>query len=282
MKEDLLSVTELAKLRRVTAETLRYYDRIDLIKPTYVDPNSNYRYYSIRQYEKVGTIRELRQLGLSVKEIQDYFDDRNLKKSTEILDFHYQRLQEEIRQKMLLSKALGQKLTFLREMSVPPVCDTVFEQHFPERYMLTYGEKAGGPREHAYVFTKLELCLDKNAPVLASERIGVYSEDGSILEEAEGYIPSVPMIFVEKGEVPEEHEKEIPAGRYVCMFYRGSGLEEYNPAFIQIRNYMQACGLVLNGPIFQIYKIDVTVTERDEESLMEIQVPVRGKTENRQ
>lgn len=280
MKKDLLSVTELAKLRRVTAETLRYYDRIDLIKPTYVDPNSNYRYYSIRQYEKVGTIRELRQLGLSVKEIQDYFDDRNLEKSTEILEFHYKRLQEEIRQKMLLTKSLGRKLAFLKEMSVPPVCDTVFEQCFPERYMLTYGEKAGGPREHAFGFTKLELCLEENAPILASDRIGVYYEDGSILEEAEGYIPAVPMILVEKGEAPGENEKTIPAGRYICMYYQGSGLEEYNAAFVQIRNYMQACGLELNGLIIQIYKIDVTVTSRDEECVMEIQVPVRKKGEN--
>ena len=71
IKENLLSITELAKLRQVTSETLRYYDRIGLITPDYVDPQTRYRYYSIRQYEKLGTIKELRQLGMSIHDITD-------------------------------------------------------------------------------------------------------------------------------------------------------------------------------------------------------------------
>ena len=72
MKNDLLSITELARLRKVTSETLRHYDRVGLIKPDYVDPQTRYRYYSIRQYERLGTIKELRALGLSIDEIKDY------------------------------------------------------------------------------------------------------------------------------------------------------------------------------------------------------------------
>ncbi|WP_303396671.1 MerR family DNA-binding transcriptional regulator [Clostridium tyrobutyricum] len=50
--KDRISITDLARLRNVTTETLRYYDRIGLFKPIYVDPNTKYRYYSILQYEK--------------------------------------------------------------------------------------------------------------------------------------------------------------------------------------------------------------------------------------
>ncbi|MEH7531769.1 MerR family DNA-binding transcriptional regulator, partial [Priestia megaterium] len=47
----------MAKLRGVTTETLRHYDRIGLFKPFYVDENTGYRYYSIFQYEVLGTIK---------------------------------------------------------------------------------------------------------------------------------------------------------------------------------------------------------------------------------
>lgn len=60
MKKKYLTVSELARLRNTTAETLRYYDRINLLKPEYVSEETGYRYYSIRQYEKLGTILELR------------------------------------------------------------------------------------------------------------------------------------------------------------------------------------------------------------------------------
>ncbi len=80
MNDDYLSITELAKLRKVSSETLRYYDRINLLKPEYIDPETRYRYYSVRQSEKLGVIRELRELGMSVEEVKDYFKDCNLRK----------------------------------------------------------------------------------------------------------------------------------------------------------------------------------------------------------
>lgn len=276
MKEDLLSITELAKLRKVTSETLRYYDRIGLMKPVYVDPDTKYRYYSIRQYERLGTIKELRQLGMSIEDVMDYFNDRNLKKSKRILAHHHQLLQEEIRRKMLLSKILSRKLHFLDELSPPPVSDVVFECYFPKRYIITFDEPAGGPREHAYAFTKLEWYLDETAPILASDRVGVYA-DGRLLEKSEDYIPSVPMLFVEDGDIQSEYKQEIPAGQYICMYYHDSGLEEYNPSFELIKDYLRVHDLEINGRIFQIYKIDVTLTSNPKEALMEIQVPVKNR-----
>lgn len=46
---------------------------------------------------------------------------------------------------MLLNKILSQKLLFLKELAEPPVSDVVFECQFPKRYMITFGEEAGGP-----------------------------------------------------------------------------------------------------------------------------------------
>lgn len=274
MKGELLSISELAKLRQVTTETLRYYDRIGLLKPVYVDPETSYRYYSIRQYERLGTIKELRQLGMSIEDVQTYFTNRNLKKSKEILTHYHQLLQEEIRQKMLLSKTLSRKLHFLDELSPPPITDVVFECHFPKRYMITFEEPAGGPREHAYAFTKLETYLDETAPILASDRVGVYADE-RLLEKTDGYIPSVPMLFVEDGDIESPYKREIPSGQYICLYYHDGSLEQYSPAFELIKTYLRVHDYVVAGKIFQIYKIDVTLTSNPKETLMEIQVPVR-------
>ena len=121
-----MSITELAKLRQVTSETLRYYDRIGLITPDYVDPQTRYRYYSIRQYEKLGTIKELRQLGMSIHDITDYFSGRNLRKSHQLLLHQLELLEEEIRKQQLLSEILRRKLHFLSEITPPPPVDKVF------------------------------------------------------------------------------------------------------------------------------------------------------------
>lgn len=269
-----MSITELAKLRQVTSETLRYYDRIGLITPDYVDPQTRYRYYSIRQYEKLGTIKELRQLGMSIHDITDYFSGRNLRKSHQLLLHQLELLEEEIRKQQLLSEILRRKLHFLSEITPPPPVDKVFCRAFPQRYMITFGEPAGGSREHAFAFTRLECYLDEVAPILASDRIGVYA-DWHLLEPSDDYIPAVPMIFVERDAIESEHKRTIPPGDYLCMNYRRGELERYHPSFARLHTYMAEHGWVLNGMIFQFYKIDVTLTSDPDETLMEIQVPVR-------
>ena len=274
IKENLLSITELAKLRQVTSETLRYYDRIGLITPDYVDPQTRYRYYSIRQYEKLATIKELRQLGMSIHDITDYFSGRNLRKSHQLLLHQLELLEEEIRKQQLLSEILRRKLHFLSEITPPPPVDKVFCRAFPQRYMITFGEPAGGSREHAFAFTRLERYLDEVAPILASDRIGVYA-DWHLLEPSDDYIPAVPMIFVERDAIESEHKRTIPPGDYLCMNYRRGELERYHPSFARLHTYMAEHGWVLNGMIFQFYKIDVTLTSDPDETLMEIQVPVR-------
>ena len=274
IKENLLSITELAKLRQVTSETLRYYDHIGLITPDYVDPQTRYRYYSIRQYEKLGTIKELRQLGMSIHDITDYFSGRNLRKSHQLLLHQLELLEEEIRKQQLLSEILRRKLHFLSEITPPPPVDKVFCRAFPQRYMITFGEPAGGSREHAFAFTRLERYLDEVAPILASDRIGVYA-DWHLLEPSDDYIPAVPMIFVERDAIESEHKRTIPPGDYLCMNYRRGELERYHPSFARLHTYMAEHGWVLNGMIFQFYKIDVTLTSDPDETLMEIQVPVR-------
>ncbi|WP_291300046.1 MerR family transcriptional regulator [Desulfosporosinus sp. BICA1-9] len=274
MKENLLSITELAKLRKVTSETLRYYDRIGLIKPEYVDPQTKYRYYSIRQYEKLGTIRELRQLGMSLDDIVDYFTNRNLKKSITILEKHREILRREIKEKMLVNMVLRRKLRFLDELTSLPAPNVVFERVFSKRYMITFDEPAGGPREHAFAFTKLEWYLNETAPILASDRVGVYADE-AILQKSDSYIPSSPMLLVEKDAIDSEFKKAIPAGLYLCMYYHNGGLEEYHESFEIIKDYMKKHRICINGNIFQIYKLDVTLTSDPMETIMEIQVPVK-------
>jgi DNA-binding transcriptional MerR regulator len=282
MEEKYISITELAKLRKVSSETLRYYDRVNLLKPAYIDPQTRYRYYTIRQSEELGVIRELRDLGMSVQEIQSYLKDCNLQKSIKILAQYYTDLQDDVEKKLALCRNVAQKLAYLGGLTAVQELEAPRIRHMGERQLITFGEKAGGPNKHMYALTKLEGYLKDIAPVLATDSVGIYA-DSEILEENENYIYGVPVIFVTDEEIKPEADKIkriIPEGDYLCMEYRGGRLEKYNPCFENIKKYMKNNRLAVSGPIFQIYKIDVTLTQDREETLLEIQVPVVKEGEN--
>lgn len=273
MDEKLFSISQLARLRHLTSETLRHYDRIGLLKPTYVDPKTKYRYYSIRQYENLGTVKELRQLGMPLETIVQYFSERNLEKSKKILSEHCDKLYEEMQETARLHQVLKEKLEFIEKLESLPPLNTVEEVDFPERYILTFGEVAGGSKEHALIFTKLEGLLEEVAPILASDRVGVLAPK-TLLEKTDEYIPAIPMLFLKEGG-DSPYQKTIKKGRYLTMLYRNGHLERYHKSLEIINDYMREHKLKINGEILQFYKLDVTLTNSPQETIIEIQVPIK-------
>ena len=70
MLEKLLRIGEFAKQADTNLRTLRYYEELGLIKPTHRS-SGKFRYYSPAQLKRVGAIKRMQGLGLSLKEIQE-------------------------------------------------------------------------------------------------------------------------------------------------------------------------------------------------------------------
>lgn len=68
-KDDLLSIGEFAKLSGVGIRALHYYEKKNLLRPIFVDPNSSYRYYSLDQLYHVTLISNCVGLDIPLKEL---------------------------------------------------------------------------------------------------------------------------------------------------------------------------------------------------------------------
>ena len=64
-----MTIKEFARLCNCNPQTLRYYDRMDLLKPVKVDPYSGYRYYNEEQAIQYVKIKNLQLAGFSIDEI---------------------------------------------------------------------------------------------------------------------------------------------------------------------------------------------------------------------
>lgn len=69
-------VNELAKLSGVSARTLRYYDEIDLLKPSVVEQNG-YRKYNQSDIDRLQQILFYRELDFKLEEIKNLLNDPN-------------------------------------------------------------------------------------------------------------------------------------------------------------------------------------------------------------
>ena len=66
----MLKIGDFSRLGQISVRMLRHYDQLGLIKPAYVDPESDYRYYSLDQLPRLHRILALKDLGLSLDQIE--------------------------------------------------------------------------------------------------------------------------------------------------------------------------------------------------------------------
>ena len=71
-KSKLISIGTLSKLTGVHIKSLRYYDRLGILRPAYIDPASGYRYYSFPQIHVVDAIQLCVDLGIPLKQFTDF------------------------------------------------------------------------------------------------------------------------------------------------------------------------------------------------------------------
>ncbi|MGV3615606.1 MAG: MerR family transcriptional regulator [Fimbriimonas sp.] len=66
----MIKIGDFARIGGVNIATLRHYDEAGLIMPNHVDPATGYRYYGIGQLSRLHRILVLKELGLTLREIE--------------------------------------------------------------------------------------------------------------------------------------------------------------------------------------------------------------------
>lgn len=75
MGEKYLSIGKVAKLKNISIKALRYYDEIGILPPAYINPETNYRYYTSEQLPMLDAIHLCLQLGIPLKTLPAYIRD---------------------------------------------------------------------------------------------------------------------------------------------------------------------------------------------------------------
>lgn len=86
------TIGDMAKLCGVSPRQLRYYDQRGLIKPSFKNPKTGYRYYTEDQIEAVFYINELKNTGVSNESIQRLCEKRNVDQLVQELQAYLARI----------------------------------------------------------------------------------------------------------------------------------------------------------------------------------------------
>ncbi|WP_027631337.1 MerR family transcriptional regulator [Clostridium hydrogeniformans] len=265
-------IGEMAKLHNISTQTLRYYDKIDLFKPRYVDNENGYRYYDIEQFGHLDSIIFLKRLGMPLEEIEKYFSDRNLNFMKAVLKSQKERLEREIEILKEREKIIDYKLKILHIYGEENNLDTCYIKNIEKRNMIYLNfEKDRDIVEVEYGIKTLsniindELCLFKGMITYILDKNNI---NNNIYKEWK----SLALVFQEKM-MRFNKMKKVNEGTYATIAFKGNiegGKSYYNKLlrFIKEKN-LTICG---DGLIVTIS--DIAFSSYEEDHIYEIQIPV--------
>ena len=151
-KNACIQTGDFAKLCNTNKRTLIHYDEIGLFKPAYID-EKGYRYYSESQFDVFFTITCLKELGMPLKEIGAFLDQRNPEALKELLLEQQEKIKKEEERLRKIKEVVDTKLSLLslqeslnkRRMNPPEdglffrsetAAGHIFLEHMPEEYLV--------------------------------------------------------------------------------------------------------------------------------------------------
>ncbi|PTM58751.1 MerR family transcriptional regulator [Desmospora activa] len=156
------SIGEVSKLKNITIKALRYYHKMGLLIPAYINPDNGYRYYTINQFIYLDIIKICKQSNVSVKEIKALF----AKADTNYLKLYLEQKKEEIHKEIKELEQLNKRINILKtaiQTSEDEIVKTGFNiQNFESRYILSSATQEGELNE-IKSFDKLDKKLDEFA-----------------------------------------------------------------------------------------------------------------------
>lgn len=225
-----LSIGKVSKLKNVSIKSLRYYDKIGILKPAFVNTETNYRYYTEEQLYLLDAITLCIKLGIPLKDLNSYVekDSINLQKllydgkilaEEKILEIHQclESLQDTLQQ---LSSSVNGMAKIPESKSGLMLPDGFYQNTYSSRMVLTVPlEDMDTPKYYGQYILKLFVTAQQLG-INASYPSGILHEynNGSLTRYMFLTITTDDSYdnFVQSHKETHETLRLLPDGNYIC------------------------------------------------------------------
>lgn len=277
----MLKIGDFSKFSRVSIKTLRYYDEIGLLKPAEVDKFTRYRYYSVDQLSRLNRIIGLKDLGLSLEEINQLLaDNPSAEKVIELLRAKREAAIARLYEEESWLRRVEEWLRRIEKEGAMPEYDVVIKK--------LEAVKVASVRDVIPSYNEVSRLFNELFSYLAGQRVQFAGPPLTIYHDAEyrekdtDLEVAVPIA----GTIPttERIKMQVLPGieQAACLIHKGH-YENLHLAYKALMNWVEANGYQINWPNREVYLKGPGNGNKNDPStyVTEIQLPVKeGKGES--
>lgn len=255
--DSLFQIGEVSKILGITRKTLLVYENMGLLTPAVKDKHSGFRYYNADNMTQIRSIRSLQSLGLSLKEVAEYYYD------TENLDKHLQHLYE-------LQAMLNRNIQMLQVRSAKQgdltICQTVLPRQvcFCRRYQCKDITDAAINLRNTYIAAARTGKMSTTARMFTMRMM----QDPNVLD----LMCCIPV----DADFDGSERLEFAETDALCIYYRGP-YEEIATAIQALEKYTEENRIKITGLFRSIYlEGPPNRKEKSADYITQIAVPIKS------
>lgn len=266
----MFRIGTFSKFTCITIKALRYYDKIGLLKPNHIDPETRYRYYSADQMMVANQINSLKDLGFSLEEI-----DAVICHGESITD----RLQQKHREFSFALRKQQQQLHLLEQLLQSNQEETmktmnVTRKQIPEQPALTLRRTIAHYEAQGELWESLNTYIKANHAQVAGSCFTVDYNDGYKEEDVDLMVCQViDRILPDQGDI---RFITLPGGEFASLIHKGP-YEGLHQAYQTIIRWIEEQNLVVAGPDREIYHENMGTTQNPEDFVTELLIPIKKR-----
>ena len=270
-KSRLITIGQFAALHGINRKTLMWYDQIGLFQPAYIHPENGYRYYSYYQSSILETILLLRELDVSIDEIQEFMHSRSAASLERLLGEKIAELERTMAHLRAVRKTL---VNHRRNMQ------TLLSMDLSEISLVEKEE-----RRLVTVDISPETSFDRQVEMITAETRKYQlrrlhdASYGAMIPAAElyrGNFDAYSRLFIEIPlPVTTAGLHRQPGGTYLRAFCKGPW-DVLPERYREILDFAEERGLVLSGFSYEM-GINESVIDRIEDYIVQIEIPVQPR-----
>lgn len=135
MSKNLIPIGKMAALNHISIATLHLYDELGILKPHHIDPVSKYRYYIIEQNARLDLIAYMKDLGMSLKEIQSVLEKENIDEVEAILSMKKEQIYQEMRKLKMRLHFIDDSIMKIERYRKSPLTGVCSLEYIQQRYI---------------------------------------------------------------------------------------------------------------------------------------------------
>ena len=277
-KDGLITIGRFARLTDLSPRLLRRLDERGLLSPAVVDPDTQYRYYSIGQTRVAGLIHLGRQMGLTIGQLADLIAAADRGDLHRHLAAHRDAVAARLAEQTRLLHLLDQELARGDEL-------LTFEIALKEVPAILVMSATGAvPRTRPHDPWALEAALQrvgKNVAGQIARQGGKPDQHGIILyhndlsqDDEFSFEVCIPVAR-QLQECPGVECKQLPATRVAFVTFHGSYDTVWN-AYVELQAWIVDHGYAATGPFREIGIVVAADTDDPREWVTELAIPIAG------